>query len=145
MINQSVLANEEGRMVLPKEEDNQHRLVSQMRGYIIKSITARGDFTYEGEDHVLDSFHLAVYGFYHQFGILLKSSYDNKIKFMRDPRLDGFEGRDTASPESTILTRNNTPIRDPDAPPKYNRPRMIGGNKHSRGSNVLGTGFRRQF
>jgi len=144
MINQSVLANEEGRMVLPKEEDDNHRLVNQMRGYIVKSVTARGDFTYEGEDHVLDAFHLAVYGFYHQFGILLKSAYDNKIKYMRNPRLDNFEGRDSASPQSTILTRNNTPIRDPEAP-KTHRPRMVGGSRNSRGSNILGGGFRRQF
>ena len=72
--------------ILPKEEDTNHRLVDQMRGYLVKSVTARGDFTYEGEDHVLDAFNLAVYGFYHQFGILLKTSYDNRIKFMQNHR-----------------------------------------------------------
>lgn len=144
MINQSVLALEEGRMVLPKEEDTNHRLIDQMRGYVVKSITARGDFTYEGEDHVLDAFNLAVYGFYHQFGILLKSTYENKIRFMRNSRYDDFNGRDSASQQSP-LTKNDMPIRDPEAPPKYNRPRMVGGPKFSRGSNSLGSGFRRTF
>jgi len=145
MINQSVLSIEEGRMILPKEEDSAHRLVNQMRGYIIKSVTARGDFTYDGEDHVLDAFHLAVYGFYHQFGLLLKSSYETRIKFMRNPRLDNFDGRDAASPNSTILNNNNTNIRDPEAPPKYNMPKMAGGRKGSRSSKIFGSGFRRQL
>jgi len=145
MINQSVLALEEGRMILPSEEDSNHRLVAQMRGYVIKSVTARGDFTYEGEDHVLDAFNLAVYGFYHQFGTLLTTTYDNKVRFLRNPRLDNFEGRDSASPESAILTKNNRAIRDPEAPPVYSKPRMIGGNRNSRGSNNFGSGFRRQL
>jgi len=142
MINQSVLANEEGRMILPLEEDGAHRLIGQMRDYTIKSITARGDFTYEGEDHVLDAFHLAIYGFYHQFGVLLKNNYDNRIKFMRDPRLDSFDGRGTASTESAILQSNNTNTRDPELP-IHNRPRMVGNNRHTRGSNTIGRGFRR--
>jgi len=145
MINQTVLSLEEGRMLLPKEEDASHRLIDQMRAYTVKSITARGDCTYEGEDHVLDAFTLAIYGFYHQFGLLLKNTYDNKIKYMRNPRLDNFEGRDSASPKSAILQQNDKPIRDPEAPPTYSRPRMVGGRGNSRSSNILGTGFRRTF
>jgi len=145
MINQSVLALEEGRMVLPKEEDTNHRLVAQMRGYTVKTVTARGDFTYEGEDHVLDAFNLAVYGFYHQFGVLLKTSYDNKIKFLRNTMYDEFNMRDNISSKPAILTQNDKPIRDPEAPPKYNRPRMVGGIGNNRGSNIFGSGFRRTF
>ncbi len=149
MINQSVLALEENRMVLPKEEDNNHRLVDQMRSYLIKSITARGDFTYEGEDHVLDAFNLAVYGFYHQFGVLLKSTYENRVKYMRDPRMDNFDGRGSSSSESPILKQTQErAIRDPEKPAANNRPRMVGSPRHSRSSNMFGgggNGFRRQF
>ena len=144
MINQSVLAMEEGRMILPKEEDASHRLIDQMRNYTVKSITSRGDFTYEGEDHVLDAFHLAIYGFYHQYGVLLKTSYEHKIRFMRNPILDSYNNNKqdftTSSPISNNNTMNN--VVDPDKP-KFNKPVAIGTNKNSRNSNIFGRGFRR--
>lgn len=143
MINQSVLSLEEGRMILPKEEDDPHRLISQMRGYIVKTITARGDCTYDGEDHVLDAFNLAVYGFYFQYGSLLKSSYDHRIKILQNPMLEDIGNREI--PKESILYNNRLPIRDPEAPPRYNVPRSVNGPKLTRSSNSFGSGFRRQF
>jgi len=143
MVNQSVLALEEGRLLLPKEEDQTHRLVEQMRGYVVKTITARGDFTYEGEDHVLDAFNLAIYGFYFQFGLLLKNSYEHKIKWMNNPMMEGFGGRDIDSKPSIL--QNGIPLRDPEAPARYNVPRRVNGPGGARGANNIGFGFRRQF
>jgi intein/homing endonuclease len=145
MINQSVISLEEGRLVLPKEEDSSHRLVNQMRGYVIKNVTSRGDFTYDGEDHVLDAFNLATYGFYYQFGSMLKTSYENKIKFINNPLNNtDYAGRNSDLVKQSILTKNNINIRDPEKP-KYNKPRMLGGNRNSRNANAFNSTSRRQF
>lgn len=86
MINFSVISLEEGFLVLPKEEDNQTRLVGQMRGYKVKHVTARGEYAYEGEDHILDAFNLAIYGFQQNYGQLLASRIPLSINYFPDPR-----------------------------------------------------------
>jgi len=148
MINQSVLALEEHRILLPKEEDQSHRLVDQMRGYVVKNITARGDFTYDGEDHILDAFNLAIYGFYFQYGNLLKSSYEQRIKMMRNPLLDEFRANQKEiEPSKQGILNSRTPIRDPESPPLFNGPKMVRGKiKSGRcASHIFGEGFRRTF
>lgn len=146
MINQSVLALEEGRLILPKEEDTNHRLVDQIRGYTVKTITARGDFTYEGEDHVLDAFNLAVYGFYFQYGNLLKTSYEHRIKMMMNPLLDEFHSERQIEPPKQGILSNKQNIRDPEKGPSFNRPKMLRGPVNTRsGGGVFGNGFRKQL
>ena len=143
MVNQSVLALEEGRFILPKEEDSNHRLVDQIRGYVVKTITARGDFTYDGEDHVLDAFNLAVYGFYYQYGNLLKSSYETKVKMMRNPLLEQYHSERQVEPTVQGILSSSKAIRDPEKP-SGNLPRMLGKPRSSRaGSSVFGSGFRK--
>jgi hypothetical protein len=93
MVNFSVISLEEGMFVLPKEEDSGTRLVGQMRGYKIKNITARGEYAYEGSDHILDAFNLAIYGFQQNFGQLLASKIVYSINHFNDPRLDQYPKR----------------------------------------------------
>jgi len=146
MINTSVVSLEEGRLVLPKEEDSNHRLVSQMRGYVIKSTTMKGDFTYEGEDHVLDAFNLAIWGFHHQYSLLLTSNYDNKVRFMANPLLDRAPVRQQ-KPQSPILSDSMTVLRDPELPVVKDGPKKRQFNLPSWGKRSVGLqkGFRRQF
>lgn len=144
MINTGVVSLEEGRLVLPKEEDNQQRLIHQMRNYTVKSVTVKGDYTYEGDDHILDAFNLAMWGFHHQYSTLLNTRYENKIKFMQNPVLNSAPVR-KQSAESPILNKTKN-IQDPEKVSKYNLP-QYGGNRlgRTRGSNSLGGGFRRTF
>jgi hypothetical protein len=144
MINTSVVSLEEGRMLLPKEEDTKQRLIDQMRSYVVKSVTVKGDYTYDGEDHILDAFNLAVYGFYHQYSLLLNTRYENKIKFMNNPRYNDTPKRQQKA-ESPILSNTRRQYSDPETAPKYNLPRNINGSRASRASSLLGTGFRRQL
>jgi len=94
MVNFSALNLEEGMYVLPKEEDEQTRLVGQMRSYQVKNVTSRGDYTYEGEDHILDAFNLAVYGFQKEYGSILSNKITYRIIFMNDPRFSDYPMRD---------------------------------------------------
>lgn len=124
MVNFSVLSLEEGRMILPKEEDQQERLVGQMRGYVVKNVTTRGEFSYEGDDHILDAFNLAIYGFQQKFGQLLGSSVSYPINIFSDPRTSLYPKR-ASMVNSPIPIRMkgtyNYPIRDPEAGPMFNR------------------------
>ena len=113
MVNTSANFLEQGRFVLPKEEDSPHRLVEQMRTYCVKNITHRGDFTYTGEDHVLDAFNLAIHGFQMQYTILLATRYEHKIKFMSNPMLEHAPMRQQAG-ESNLFTDNVRITEDPE-------------------------------
>lgn len=130
MINFSVLNLEEGMFILPKEEDEQLRLVGQMRGYSVKNVTARGDFTYEGEDHILDAFNLAVYGFQKEYGDLIRNIATFPIVFMNDPRLRDYPRREQEI-EGTVQTKKQvyntySAIRDPEMPiQRVSMPRRI--------------------
>lgn len=125
MVSISVLNLEEGAYILPKEEDEKTRLVGQFRGYNVKNVTARGDYTYEGEDHILDAFNLAVYGFQKEYGKLLNNRLIYNILFLNDPRLAQYPDRKKeASSPITTISQN---FRDPELPPtrKAMLPRMI--------------------
>lgn len=126
MVSISVLNLEEKAYLLPKEEDEKTRLVGQMRNYAIKNVTNRGDYTYEGDDHILDAFNLAIYGFQREYGKLLNNRTVYNILFLNDPRFQDYPKRQlevkNIIPTSTI---NN--IRDPEKPvnPRLMLPRMI--------------------
>lgn len=111
IINTSVHALEENKVLLPKEEDSKHRLVDQMRGYKVKNTTSRGDFTYEGEDHVLDAYHLAIYGFYKMFSYILNTQYETKIRFMDNPIMDNAPHRSCIT---TPILQTETKYQDPE-------------------------------
>lgn len=123
MVNFSVISLEEEMMLLPKEEDQQNRLIGQMRGYVIKHLTTRGEYAYEGEDHILDAFNLAIYGFQQKFGQLLNSKISYKINRFSDPRTILYPRRaEMANGPIPIKFKNNTfngPIRDPEKPAAY--------------------------
>jgi hypothetical protein len=121
MVNFSVLSLEEGMMLLPKEEDQQTRLVGQMRGYSIKNITSRGEYSYEGDDHILDAFNLAIYGFQQKFGQLLSSRIQYSIHNLGDPRLSAYPKRQAFANGPIGIKRPtgstyNMPLRDPEKP-----------------------------
>lgn len=130
MVNLSVLNLEEGSYVLPKEEDEKVRLVGQMRGYTIKNVTNRGDYTYAGDDHILDAFNLASYGFQKEYGSLLNNRLVYNILFLNDPRLKEYPKRNDQQ-TSPVAVKQSTyrNIRDPELPPPQKRkpfaPRMI--------------------
>jgi hypothetical protein len=93
MVNFSALNLEENMFILPKEEDETVRLVGQMRGYQVKNVTTRGDYTYEGADHILDAFNLAVYGFQKEYGEILNNRISYKVLFLNDPRFKDYPTR----------------------------------------------------
>ena len=126
MVNLSVLNLEEGAFVLPKEEDQKIRLIGQMRSYVIKNVTNRGEYTYEGEDHILDAFNLAVYGFQREYGKLLNNRMIYNVLFLNDPRLQDYPTR-AHEAKSPIVSVRSQGIRDPERPiqKKFNVPRMI--------------------
>lgn len=119
MVNFSVISLEEGMMILPKEEDQGTRLVGQMRGYLIKNVTTRGDYAYEGEDHILDAFNLAIYGFQQKFGQLLSSKASYNINIYSDPRSHLYPKRaNMINGPIPVKVRGggtyNTPLQDPE-------------------------------
>jgi replicative DNA helicase len=121
MVNFSALNLEEGLFILPKEEDEQVRLIGQMRGYQIKNITSRGDYTYEGEDHILDAFNLAVYGFQKEYGEILNNRIATKILFLNDPRFKDYPTR--VQEVSSVMAKPSANIRDPEK--VIQKPRML--------------------
>ena len=124
MVNFSVLSLEEGMMILPKEEDQQERLIGQMRGYLVKNVTTRGEFSYEGSDHILDAFNLAIYGFQQKFGQLLGTKISYSINSYADPRTSMYPRRAaTINGPIPIKVNNsyNSPIRDPEATPIFRK------------------------
>lgn len=124
MINFSALNLEEDMYILPKEEDEPVRLVGQMRGYQVKNVTSRGDYTYEGEDHILDAFNLAVYGFQKEFGTILNNKITYRIVFLNDPRFKDYPNRNQDISNGPIQSaRASTNIRDPEK--VIQRPRML--------------------
>lgn len=149
MINFSVISLEEGMFVLPKEEDQNTRLIGQMRNYVVKHVTARGEYAYEGEDHILDAFNLAVYGFQQNFGQLLASRINYSINMVADPRMAFFPQRASVVQGPIQVTKYkssntyNMPIRDPEKSAVYQKPqrgfipgigrRNINTNSNSRG------------
>ena len=148
MVNTSVITVEEKRIWLPKEEDASHRLVDQMRGYQIKNVTTRGDYTYTGEDHVLDAFNLAIYGFYREYSNLLKSRNEINIRYMSgDLNLsrENAPHRKNEAKSPILMGGTEQKIRDPEAKPSFDAPIFKPFNRYSRGSNSLGSGFRRQL
>lgn len=127
MVSLSVLNLEENAYILPKEEDEKVRLIGEMRSYVIKNVTNRGDYTYEGEDHILDAFNLAIYGFQKEYGKLLNNRVIYNILFMNDPRFAEYPTR-TQSGSSPIVSVSSNNIRDPELPSPTKRlqmPRMI--------------------
>lgn len=126
MVSISVLNLEEKAYILPKEEDEKVRLIGQMRGYIIKNVTNRGDYTYEGEDHILDAFNLAVYGFQKEYGQLLNNRIVYNVLFLNDPRFKDYPTRQKEV-KSPIIQNKSNGYRDPEKPlnPRFNLPRMI--------------------
>lgn len=119
MVNFTALALEDGMIVLPKEEDEDTRLVGQMRSYIVKGVTSRGDYSYEGEDHILDAFNLAMFGFQQKFGQLINTRVTFDITSMEDPRI-GLYPRRSGLIETPVTSKFKNsyrmPIRDPDKP-----------------------------
>lgn len=119
MVNISVLSLEEGMIVLPKEEDVPARLVGQMRSYLVKNITTRGEPSYEGPDHILDAFNLAIYGFQQKFGSLLVSKVNFPIVRFNDPRTEMYPQRNSFAPIAVNRFGQSSysmPIRDPERP-----------------------------
>lgn len=116
MINFSVLSLEEGMFMLPKEEDEQTRLLGQMRGYKIKNITSRGEYSYEGEDHILDAFNLAIYGFQQNFGSLINQAMVHRTVSLPDPRMAFYPQREMKSTapigQSNKFTGNVDPEKE---------------------------------
>ena len=123
MVNFSALNLEEGMYILPKEEDEQVRLVGQMRGYQVKNVTNGGDYTYEGDDHILDAFNLAVYGFQKEYGSILSNKITYRIVFMNDPRFKDYPTRNQEMSDSPITAaKQSRKISDPEK--IIQRPRM---------------------
>jgi len=120
MINFSVLNFEEGRFILPKEEDQKTRLIGQLRGYRIKNVTSRGDYSYEGEDHILDAFNLAIYGFSKEYdpGIFTNKQIYTIIRTV-DPRMSEFPQRENTFDISKRQINSGRAIRDPEKPIQY--------------------------
>lgn len=151
MINFSVLSLEEDRILLPKEEDNGTRLIGQMRGYKVKNITSRGDYSYEGEDHILDAFNLAMYGFEQNYGHLLNSFIRTSIRSMPEPRMADYPLREQEINEHPSHTTRFDNIVDPERKEYYinkHKPKRIqvpfGHSGRGRSLN-LGRGGRSNF
>ena len=124
MVNFSALNLEEGMYILPKEEDEVVRLVGQMRGYQVKNVTSRGDYTYTGEDHILDAFNLAIYGFQKEYGEILNNRISYKILFLNDPRFKDYpisRGGDFSNGSITGMN-SSKPTFDPEK--EINTPRI---------------------
>lgn len=130
MINFSVISLEEGMFILPKEEDNATRLVGQMRGYRVKHVTTRGEYAYEGDDHILDAFNLAVYGFQQNYGQLLTSRVPLSINYLHDPRIEQYPRRGSID-EPDSIGFGNSPFTkhqafmDPEREMSINKPVRI--------------------
>jgi len=123
MVNFSALNLEENMYILPKEEDEPTRLVGQMRGYQVKNVTNRGDYTYEGDDHILDAFNLAIYGFQKEYGSILNNKIAYRIIFMNDPRFKDYPTRVQEVTDLSIISAK--PSRKTHDPEKViQRPRM---------------------
>lgn len=123
MVNFSALYLEEGKILLPKEEDQNTRLIGQIRGYTIKNITSRGDFTYTGEDHILDAFNLALYGFSKEFDPgLFTNKQTYTMMVLPDPRSQEYPRREVehTGRRSNELGRQT---RDPELPQNFQLPR----------------------
>src|SRR5574343_1510732 len=99
-------------LVLPKEQDEETRLVGQMRSYILKGVTSRGDYAYEGEDHILDAFNLAMFGFQQKFGQLINTRVTFDITSMEDPRI-GLYPRRSGLIETPITSKFKNSYRVP--------------------------------
>ena len=125
MVNFSALALEEALVVLPKEEDSPVRLVGQMRGYTIKNVTSRGEFSYEGEDHILDAFNLAMYGFQQNYGHLLNSAITHHMIALSDPRLADYPQRQQEFNGGVIAAGGSRAIRDPERELPFHKPVRI--------------------
>lgn len=152
MINFSVLSLEEGMFILPKEEDSKTRLVGQMRGYKVKHVTTRGEFAYEGEDHILDAFNLAIYGFQQNYGQLLTSRVPFAMNHFSDPRLNEYPRRETIDQQREGFHQNPFGAKeadgfiDPEKAPKLNKPARIqmprfGGRSLTPGRGSFGRGI----
>jgi len=122
MVSFSVISLEEGMIALPKEEDEDTRLVGQMRSYTVKNITARGEPAYEGEDHILDAFNLAIYGFQQKFGQLLMSKINYSLSLIPEPRMHNYPKRagTVNCPIPIKFNKFNTTYNMPISDPEYN-------------------------
>jgi len=147
MVNFSVISLEEGMMMLPAEEDQQNRLIGQMRSYIVKNITTRGDYSYEGEDHILDAFNLAIYGFQQKFGQLLSSKISYSINMFSDPRTHLFPKRagGVNSPIPIKFKGNNSTYNTPLKDPEYYKPKQQRGSRTFMSGTRQNINFRRGF
>ena len=119
MVNFSVLSLEEHMFILPKEEDQPTRLVGQLRGYRVKNITARGEFSYEGEDHILDAFNLAIYGFQQNFGDILRQTFIQNLISVSDPRMAYYPRREMKIENTPIKNHRFNGIVDPEKEQYY--------------------------
>jgi len=118
MIAYSSLCLEKDVLVLPIEEDTDTRLVGQMRNYKVKNMTSRGEFSYVGDDHILDAFNLALYGYCREFSDLLTNKQIFNIIHFDDPRLNDFQQRQTII-ESPEFTKKTNRYQDPENVPKF--------------------------
>lgn len=125
MVNNAILCTEENTILLPKEEDMKTRLVGQMRSYKIKNVTSNGIITYEGEDHILDAFNLALYGFAKEYGPLLKTNAVNNVYYSTVTAANSMNISSRSSNIDTNMYNTNSINRDPDKPYSV-IPRKIG-------------------
>jgi hypothetical protein len=79
VVNNAVHVIENHEIMIPEIEDEPRFLVGQLRGYIIKKRGVDGRPIYDGNDHILDAFCLALYGFHKQYTKLAKRAPDNLI------------------------------------------------------------------
>jgi hypothetical protein len=146
MVSFSAVALENGVIILPKEEDKTTRLVGQMRGYQVKNVTSRGEYAYQGDDHILDAFNLAMYGFQQNFGNLLTNRVIQAMIPLSDPRLNDYPTRVQQIQQSPM--RANRIIRDPERPASFESPRRISVPTFGSRSNLGASknlNFRRSF
>jgi len=139
MVNFSVLALEEDRVILPKEEDESTRLVGQMRTYKVKNITTRGDYSYDGEDHILDAYNLAIYGFYNEYTNILNNQLEYSFRVLPVPRGSIMDSNRDMERSPIMSSSSISNIVDPEyAPIMVRRPRI---SKYAIGNRSLTSSY----
>jgi hypothetical protein len=78
-VNNAVHIIEQHECLIPESEDEPRFLGGQMRSYIVKKRGVDGRPIYEGFDHILDAFCIALYGFHKQFTTLARRKPDTTI------------------------------------------------------------------
>jgi len=91
IINNAIRCIENHEIIIPRAEDNQHKLVGQLRDFRVKKRSQEGRPIYEGEDHIIDAFCLALYGYADQFTELAIQQHATEIKMMDHVLDDHFD------------------------------------------------------